>query len=170
MTVADQGTSGDWADLYDGFDSMFVGPGTLQPNIYATDQYARKKRDTLLIGGLADTLYAGFFVDQNPLCLSMFHEAQYNTVLSFNLHYVPQTIRLAMINVVFETNQQRIRNNQPLIIDYHLMKRRVPESQFIVRRYKLPLLRVLGNIPLSDWTTAVSRVSGKENVYRTQQQ
>lgn len=170
MATAQQGSKDDWDDLYSNFEPVKVGPGSLEPNIYATNNYARLKQDTLLIGGLSEILYLPFFVDKEPLLLSMKIEPQYNTVLGFNLRYVPQNIRIAMVNVVFETNQNRIRNDQSLFIDYNLMKRRVPESQYIVRRYKLPMLRVLGNIPLQDWTAVIAQTSGFENVWRQNQQ
>ena len=38
--------SSDWEQLYTGFDVKEVGAGTIDPSIYATDSYKKKKIKT----------------------------------------------------------------------------------------------------------------------------
>ena len=164
MTIVTQTVGKELADLYSGFTLQDVGIGTT--GTYSTPQYNKKKTDKLLIGGLSEILYQGFEHDVRPLALTMTHESAYNTVLAYNLHYLPLNVRQEIIKVVLQSNIARIQSNQPLIIDYYDLKRRVPESQYIVRRYKITGTRVLAAIPLSDWDKAIRRKSGWENHWR----
>lgn len=164
MTVVAQSVGQDLADLYSGFDIKDVGIGT--SGTYANTNYAKKKTDKLLIGGLSNLLYIGFEHDKEPLALTMAHESAYNTVLAYNLHYVPLQTRQNIIKAVLQMNKARIQSNQPLIVDYHSLKSMIPESQYIVRRYKVTGTRVLSAIPLSDWDKAIRQRSGWENHWR----
>jgi len=156
----------DWEDMYDGYDSHTVGLGTISPNIYASDRYRKRKQDKLLIGGLSEIVYAGMEHDRMPMVWTMGYEPAYNTVIGWNAHYVPIKIRMAMAKFILETNVSRIKSNQPLMLDYHAMKRRIPESQYIVRRYKTVGIHVVGNIPLADWKEALQKTSTWSNHYR----
>lgn len=166
MAAISQNIKQDWLDMYDGFDSRQVGLGTIEPNIFATQQYQKKKQSKLLIGGLTEIVYAGMEHDRAPLILSMAHETAYNTILAYNLHYVPVQYRKAIVKFVFDSNAARIKNNEPLMIDYHALKRAIPESQYIVRRYKTVGINVLGNIPLTDWKKAIEQPSPWSNHWK----
>lgn len=37
------------------------------------------------------------------------------------------------------------------MVDYNRLKRAIPASQYVVRRYKNIALRVVENVPLKDW-------------------
>ena len=156
----------DWAEVYDGYDEREVGIGLSSPNIYASDEYAKKKTQELLIGGMAEIIYSGFDHDMNPLVLSMAYEPNYNTILALNLNYVPQNHRQAIIKFIFDSNRTRIKNNEPIIIDYHALKRSVPSVQGIVRRYKNVGIRVVGNVPLVEWPKAITRQSRWTQMYK----
>lgn len=165
MTVVSQNVSKDVADLYTGFDQREVGIG-LQSGTYASADYAKKKTDKLILGSLNNVMYIGFEYDKEPLALPFYVENAYNTVLSYNLHYVPISIRQAMLKYIIDTNIARIQSNQPLMVDYHSLKSAIPESAAIVRRYKVTGTRVLNTIPLRDWPKAIQVRSGWENHYR----
>lgn len=156
----------DWLDMYDGFNFQQVGLGLINPNIYATPKYQKKKVERLVVGGLAEIVYAGREHDLKPLVLTMGYEQAYNTIISYNLNYVPVPIRQAIIQHIIQSNQARIRNNQPIMIDYHSLKRRIPASAAIVRRYKNVGVNVVGNIPLKDWPVAIKQPSQWSNHYK----
>lgn len=165
MATVSQNISRDFVDLYTGYDRTRVGIG-LQTGTYASPEYARKRTEKLIIGGLSEILYAGFEHDQNPLALPFWVESQYNTVISLNLHYVPLNIRQDILKYVLDTNVARIESNQPIVVDYYDLKRAVPVSAAIVRRYKVVATRVLNTIPLRDWDKVIRRPSRWENHYR----
>lgn len=155
----------DSEEMYSGYDSIKVGIGLSQPNIYASTAYALKKQSVLWLGGLADIIYSGFEEDRQPQILSIKLEPQYNTVLAFNLHYVPMHFRQAILKVALAMNKPRIEQNLPMYIDYHYIKRHIPQSEYIVRRYKVTGLNVIGNVPLIDWPKAIRGPSGWQKVY-----
>lgn len=166
MAMVRTGIDKEYLELYKGFDVLKVGPGT-DPSTYASDQYAKKKIKDLYIGSLATCVYAGSEHDLLPLILPIGFEPAYNTVLGFNVNYVPVPLREAIIRYVLISNQNRIRDNLPIIVDYNAMKRAIPKSQYVVRRYKTTLLNVREVYPLLEWTDAV-RNSGTrwQNHYR----
>jgi hypothetical protein len=144
-----------WIDIYDGFDTKAVGAGTLDPTIYSDPNYAKKKTQKLIIGGMNLITYAGWEHDASPLILTMHYIPTYNVVLAYNLHYVPERVRHAMIQFIIKTNKNRIKKGQPIIIDYYQLKRAIPVSAQIVRMYKLPLIRVVETVPLRSWGAAI---------------
>lgn len=164
MTVLSSVPS-DYAQMYDGYDSQLVGLGVDTAN-YASPQYAKLKTDKLLIGGLSEVIYAGMEHDRMPRIIPMAFETQYNTILAYNINYIPIDIRKRMIKQILQSNVARIQSNQPMFVDYYDLKAVVPETRAIVRRYKILGLRVLDAIPLRDWDRAIAVRTGWENHYR----
>jgi len=156
----------DWEQLYDGFDTKDVGAGTIDPNIYATDSYRKKKVKKIMIGGLNRIVYGGAEHDNNPLALTIFYNPKYGAVLSYNLDYAPKKVRKAMIDFVIKSNIKRIKKGQPMIIDYYTLKKAIPVSTKIVRLYKIQLIRVVETFPLNSWGTAIGQKSSWQNHYK----
>ena len=154
-------------DLYDGFDVKDVGAGTLDPTIYASKSYAKKKQQKIILGGINLITYGGWDHDASPLILTIGYVPSYNVVIAYNLHYVPYQVRKAMIDFVIKSNVKNIKNNKPMVVDYYALKRAVPVSAAIVRMYKLPLIRVVDTPPLRAWGTAISDKSKWQNHYKT---
>lgn len=140
-----------WLELYDGFPTQDVGAGTIDPDIYSTKGYAKKKVQKIFIGGLNKIVYAGFEHDFQPLILTIGYEAQYNTILAFNLHYVPLTHRQKVIRYILKSNRTRIRKKLPILVDYPSLIKAVPSLEGAVRRYKRQLIRVKEAVPLVGW-------------------
>lgn len=166
MAAVSDNIIGDWGDLYDGFNMRTVGIGLSNPNIYASDDYAKKKTQQLVMGGLSELVYSGFEHDMKPMVLSFRYEPQYNTVMGFNLNYIPQAYRQAILKVALESNIPNLRQNRPLQISYDVIRQAVPEAAGIVRRYKNTGIRVLGNIPLNQWPVAIKGSRQWQNMYR----
>lgn len=166
MPLITQSISQDILDLYDGYDHQAVGMGVINPNIYATPQYRKKKVKNLVLGGISEIVYAGMEHDRNPLVLTMAYESAYNTVIGYNLHYCPPKMRTAILKFVLDANVARIKANQPIIVDYHALKRAIPDSAYIVRRYKVVGINVLETYELNRWPEAVKDKSRWENHYR----
>jgi len=160
----------DYLALYQGFQRMDVGLGSIDPNVYATKGYRKKKTDKLLMGGLQEIRYTGAEHDLNPLILVIGYEAAYNTILAYNLHYIPEHYRLAIIQYVIVSNQARINSQLPLIVDYHKIKGIIPDSAKIVRRYKLQGIKVIDQFPIVEWKSAASIKSKWQNWYKKNQQ
>lgn len=138
----------DYAAAYNGYDQQKVGAGLIDPTIYATPGYAKKKIQNLAIGLISDIRYGAFDHDPNPLIVPWAYESQYQTILAFNLHYVPQRIRSAIMRYILESNQNRIKSNQSIIVDYKRISRAIPDVQYITRRYKTVLIGVNETYPL----------------------
>lgn len=160
-------TTRDWAEMYDGFDMQQVGIGLTNPNIYANSDYAKRKQQMLVLGGVAEIVYSGFEHDKNPLILSMEYESQYATILALNLHYCPQAYRQAILKTLLASNNANLKRNLPLIANYQILKQNVPAVEGIVRRYKVVGIRVVGNIPIIDWAKAIKGVNRWQNMYRS---
>lgn len=156
----------DWAELYDGFDKQLIGIGLSNPNIYADDRYAKKKQGQIVLGGLASMVYSGFDHDPMPLALTFAYEPQYNTIMAFNLHYVPQIYRQAILKMVVDMNVNNIKKNKPIVVDYKKIVKKIPQAEAIIRRYKLTGIRVLGNIPIAEWGKATKERSPFSNMYK----
>ena len=150
MATITGGLDREYLELYRGFSEQNVGPGT-DPGMYASDAYARRKVRKLYLGGLSTILYAGMEHDMNPLVLPFRHEPQYNTIMAFNLNYLPIPLRKNVLRFVLESNQNRIRSQQPIIVSYDAVKRAVPQVEGCVRRYKLQLINVRETHPVIDW-------------------
>lgn len=145
----------DWALMYHGFEPITVGIGLSNPNIYHSTSYAKLKQQVLVLGGITDIAYSGFEHDMTPQILSIKYETQYNTILAYNLHYFPQHYRQAILKVVIAMNKPRMQQQLPMYIDYHYLKDKIPQSEGIVRRYKVTGIRVVGNVPVADWPKAI---------------
>jgi len=156
----------DWEQLYDGFDVKDVGAGVINPNIYASDAYRKTKIKKIMIGGLNRIVYGGAVNDNNPLALTIFYNATYGAVLSYNLDYVPKKVRKTIIDFVIKSNIKRIKKNQPIIVDYYAIKKAIPVSTKIVRLYKIQLIRVIETYPLNSWGTAINQKSNWQNHYK----
>lgn len=165
MTIVSQTVGADVAAQYDGYNSQEVGLG-LQTGMYATPQYARKKIQNLVLGGLSRITYAGWDTDRSPVILTLKFEPSYQTVLGLNIRYMPERLRRALLKYVLDTNAARIQSNQPMLIDYNSLKRSVPNIAGIVRRYKVLGVRVDETIPLVEWPNVVKEKSPHESVYR----
>ncbi|MDA3807319.1 MAG: hypothetical protein PF440_05315 [Thiomicrorhabdus sp.] len=166
MPVITNSISNDLISSYDGFDSAKVGIGLSNPDIYKTKGYAKKKIQTLMLGSLSSVVYSGMEHDSSPLILSFAVESSYNTILAYNLHYIPKRYRIALLKYVLESNVARIKSNLPIIVDYHSIKKFLPASQAIVRRYKQTGLRVVETYPLTEWGDIIKESSRWENLYK----
>lgn len=155
-----------YIDDYHGFDIRDVGPGLLQPNIYHSDSYALKKTSHILMGCINDCYYSSFEIDRNPLIIPFQFEPQYQTILAFNIHYIPRKYRQALARYIIFSNRHRIESNLPLLIDYQRIKQRIPAVTGIVRRYKIVLLRVNGTVPLQQWPIAIKQHSRWQHIYK----
>ena len=156
-------------DAYDGFDVTNIGAGLLNPDIYKTKGYSKKKIKKLLIGTLANVSYGGAEHDQSPMIIPIAQEPAYNTILALNLHYVPTRVRMNIAKFILESNKARIMSNQPLMIDWSSLKRAIPEVQYIIRRYKQVLVGYGadgGSIPLAEWGEALRVRSKWEGHYK----
>lgn len=151
---------------YDGADLEEIGLGLITPNIYASPDYQKKKIKTLAIGLLSDVVYAGFEHDHMPLILPIVQEPRYGTILAYNLHYVPVEYRQAIMKYVIDSNRARIKSNLPIIIDYHSLKRAIPQSASIVRRYKQVGVGVVETYALEDIPEVIRKPSRWENHYK----
>lgn len=156
----------DVAELYSGYDAQQVGMGLINPNIYATPDYQGKKVQNLVLGGISRIVYAGMEHDNSPLILTMAFESPYQTILAFNLRYVPSQIRRAILKFVLEANRNRIKSNQPILVDYHALKRAVPQSTAIVRRYKNVGIHVRETLPLVEWPKVIEEQSPFQGHYK----
>lgn len=166
MAVISNAVDRDTLELYQGFDQQQVGLGLINPDIYATPDYSKRKIQKLGIGILTEAVYSGFDHDPNPLMLPLTHEPAYNTILAYNLNYVPRNIRQAILKFVIDSNANRIRANQPILIDYQSLKRAIPASQYIIRRYKQVGIRPIESFSLVEWPEVIKRRSKWEGHYR----
>ena len=154
----------DYADTYNAGDPVEVGAGLSNPNIYASDAYAQKKIKKILLGSLCEWSYGGAEHDRAPsvLVFSNGMVPAYNVVMGINLNYVPPPIRRAIMKFVIESNAQRIRNDQPMIVTYDMLKNKFKEVRAITRMYKQILIGNPEVIPLSEWQR-VARETGRWN-------
>jgi len=123
MPIITQNIGKDYLDMYSGYNSQRVGMGLINPNIYSTPEYQKKKIQNIVIGGISDIVYSGMEHDTMPTILTIVHENSYNTILAYNLNYIPQQLRQAILKFVLDSNAARIKSNQPLIVDYHAIKK-----------------------------------------------
>ncbi len=87
--------------------------------------------------------------------LAMAYNPSYNVILGYNLHYCPPVMRKAILKYVLESNAARIKSNLPMLVDYHAIKRAIPDSQYIVRMYKIVGINVLETLQLNEWPSAI---------------
>lgn len=165
MPIITQSISNDYLDAYDGYDQQQVGLGLIEPNIYATQQYQKKKIQNMALGLITEARYAGFEHDPNPKILTIAYEPSYSTVIGYNLNYGTPKLRQAMLKFVLESNAARIKSNLPIMIDYHAMKRAIPDSQWLVRRYKVVGIAVKETFQLREWPELVGKKTPFDGFY-----
>lgn len=158
---------------YERGDLTDIGAGILNPNIYATPQYAKKKVDSIPpSGGLFTGIYAGFDNDPNPTILTIKQEFQYNTILGINIRYMDSASRKAMFKIILDSNAARIESQSSLIVDWHMLARQMPNViPYVTRRYKLQLTRIndrtdKGLVPLVEWPNMVDINSPYDGYYK----
>lgn len=161
-----QSISQDYIDAYDGYDKQEVGLGLLNPNIYSTPQYRKKKINSIALGLVSTISYGGAETDSSPLVLPMVYESAYNTILAYNLRYATPTMRRAILKFVLDANANRIESNQPIIVDYYALKRAIPDSQYLVRRYKVVGVSVMDTYQLNEWADVAKKKSPFDGYYR----
>lgn len=165
MPLISSAVAQDYIDMYDGYDRQAVGLGMTNPNIYKSKSYAKKKVKKMLIGGISRITYAGWEHDREPLVMVLKYEPSYNTLLGFNLRYCPPQIRKGIMKFVLDSNAARIKDNLPILIDFDAMKRAVPDSQYIVRRYKVVGINVVETIHLNEWPDVMKEKSKWQGHY-----
>lgn len=168
MATIDTSTPARYAEMYgdySGFSAQAVGLGTV-PGSYASDEYAAKKTDTLLIGIPSKTVYGAFDTDPQPLMVPLFYEAPYNTLMSLNLRYAPAQIRQQIMAYILQSNEARIRSNQPMLIDWNALARAVPAVRMMTRRYKLQAIRLQESYSLESLPRVLTEKSPFENIYK----
>jgi len=165
MTVISSKKS-DFLSIYQGFGTTKAGLGKIDPNIYSTKAYRKKKINKILIGTLNRIIYSGFDHDKEPLVLVMAYEAKYNTIIGYNFHYLPENYKRAILDVVIRSNRARIKKNNPIIVDYSLLKKAVPKSVGAIRRYKVVGVRVVDQYKLDEWPKIVKEKSKWQNIYK----
>lgn len=166
MATISTAISREYLQAYDGYDQQAVGMGLINPNVYATPSYQKKKIKNLAIGLLSEISYGGAVHDPSPLVLPIFYESPYGTILGLNLRYVPENYRRAIMKFVLDSNAARIRSNQALIIDWHAMKRAIPVVQYITRRYKAIGISVKETYPLNEIPNVITQQSPWSSHYR----
>lgn len=166
MATVTTSISKEYIEMYKGYNTQDVGLGVADPSIYATNAYRKKKIKNMLIGGISKIRYSGMEHDSQPLVLTIGYEPAYATIIGFNLHYVPTVVREAIMKFVLDSNAARIRSNLPIIVDYHSLKRAVPHSRFIVRRYKSIGVHLEETIPLTEWGKVAKERSKWENHWK----
>jgi hypothetical protein len=153
--------------MYDGFESVEGSLGSIDPNIYATKNYGKKKVDKILIGTINRLIYSGFEHDMQPLVLVMAYEPAYNTIIGYNLHYAPESVRKAIIELVLKSNTSRIKKNNPLLVDYGMLKKAVPQSMGMIRRYKVVGVRIVDQYRLNEWNKVIKEKSKWQGMYKS---
>lgn len=165
MPLITQSISKDYIDAYDGYDQQRVGLGLINPNAYASPAYQKKKIKNLMLGGISSFSYGGAEVDPNPTALVIGYESQYSTVIAINLRYLTQKHRQAIMKFVLETNVARIKSNLPIMVDWHALKRAIPDIQYATRRYKVIGIALKETFPLNEWPEVAKQKSVFEGFY-----
>jgi len=165
----------DASQLYRGYDGNLVqiGAGILNPNIYATPEYAATKVENINpSGALATCVYASFNTDPTPTILTLQHEVAYNTILGINIRYMDSPTRKALFKYILDSNAARIQSKASLIVSWDALNRQFPNViPYVTRRYKLQLLRLnqqtdRGLVPLVEWPEMVDIDSPFEGFYK----
>lgn len=165
MPLITQSISKDYLDAYDGYDQQKVGLGLLEPNIYASPEYQKKKIQNMALGLITECRYSGFENDPNPKVLAIAYETSYNTVIGYNLNYATPKLRQAMLKFILDSNAARIKSNLPIMIDYYAVKRAFPDSQYLVRRYKIVGLSVKETYKIVEWPTVIKEKTPYDGYY-----
>lgn len=172
MATISNNTSGTYAG-YSNDDLAKIGAGVINPNIYATPEYAESKTQTISpSGALATCVYGSFDVDPNPVILTIKQEFQYNTILAVNIRYMDVPTRKALFKYVIDSNKARIQSQQTMLVTYDGLARNFPNVvPYVVRRYKQQILRVndstdKGIVPLVEWPNMVNLNSPFDGKYK----
>lgn len=142
------------AGFYDFIDPGFVytGASQLPYQMYATQEYQKKKTKPLLIGGINRIVYSGFEQDPTPIILTLAYEPQYNTVLALNLRYLKPRQKKLLLEYILKTNKLRIKQQKPLVIpQWTVLKRKFPFVKLVIRRFKIITIGVIETPPLIAW-------------------
>jgi hypothetical protein len=166
MPMITQNISKEYLDIYDGYDKQEVGLGLLNPNIYATKNYQKKKIKAIGIGMLSKISYGGAETDASPLVLPMAYEPQYSTILAYNMRYATPVLRRSIMKFILEANAVRIKSKLPIMVDYYAVKRAIPDSQFLVRRYKVVGVSVMEAYQLNDWPILAAEKTPFDGYYK----
>lgn len=175
MATVNGGISSEYLQAYDGYDQQAVGlglatgvdpDGRATDTVYATPAYAKSKTQNLPIGLISKIVYSAYENDHNPEVLVMGYEPRYNTVIGYSLRYATPTIRRALLKFVLESNAARIQSNQPILLDYYAIKAAIPDSQYLVRRYKVIGVRVQETYNLNEWTRVATKQTPFDGYYR----
>lgn len=176
----------DFQDVYKGFDTQDVGLGTIgqdytakdeqtrrrqegDKGIYHSARYRKKKVYKVLIGGLQLIKYAGFDHDKEPLFLCVAYEPTYNTVIGYNLHYIPVKYRKMALLYHIKMNVPRIKGQKPMLVHYERLEKVVPPLKGAIRRYKIVGIRVIDTYPLLEWNDAAKGKGRWSNWYKQEQ-
>lgn len=161
-------TSGGIEQIYDKLESTInVGIGTLDYKLYSSKAYQKKKKSPLIIGNIARIVYSGFETDPTPTILTIAFESKYNTVIAFNLRYVPPKIRASVLDLVLKSNKANIANKKPLVVDYKEIIDAFPQMYGTIRRYKLVLIGVIESpIPLIGYPSVAKEKSPYTTIYK----
>ena len=172
MATISNNTSGTYAG-YNNDDLAKIGAGVLNPNIYATPEYAESKTQVISpSGALATCVYGSFDLDPNPVILTIKQEFQYNTILAVNIRYMDIPTRKALFKFVIDSNRARIQSQQTLLVTYDSLARKFSNVvPYVTRRYKQQILRVndstdKGIVPLVEWPNMVDLKSPFEGKYK----
>lgn len=137
-----------------------IGAGVqTDPSIYARDSYRKSKINSLAIGLVSSIVYSAYEHDPTPNILVLDHVPQYACVLGLNLRYLPPSKRKDIISFVLESNRQRIKTKQPMVVDYQTIKSAIPETQYIVRLYKQILIGLRKTYTLSELPQVITESS-----------
>ena len=165
MPLITQSVASEYLAAYDGYNQQAVGLGLIDPNIYASPEYQKKKINNLAIGLLSSIRYAGFEHDPNPDVIPIMYETAYNTVIGFSLRYATPKLRTAVMKYILDTNAARIKSNLPILIDYRSIKRAIPDCQYLVRRYKVTGIAIKETYPLSEWPAIAKKATPFDGFY-----
>lgn len=159
--------AGDWTGFYDDYKTTKqVGIGTLDYKLYSSAKYQKKKKKALVLGGITKIVYAGFDNDPMPYVLSFAFESQYQTIMGFNLRYIPSTTRTQLLDFIVKSNATRIKKKKPIIIDPKQLIKKFPQLLGCIRRYKIALIGVIENTPLIGWPLIAKESSEFSQIYK----
>lgn len=163
-------------NLYQGFekgDLEKIGAGILNPNIYASPDYARKKVDVIPpSGGLVQCVYGPHDLDPTPIILTCNTIPAHNLILGINIRYMDVQTRKALFQYILKSNAARIQGKQSIVVDWNALRRAFPRViPYVTRTYKTMMLATLKSVdnpivPLVEWPTMVDIKSPFDGKYK----
>lgn len=151
--------------VYGETDTMKVGVGTDEKN-YSNKAYAKKKTTDIMMGTINRLSYLGYELDKEPLVLVSWYNPAYNVIEGVNINYLPVAIRRNLVKYVKKTNALRIKAGKPLLIDYHDLKKAIPEIQGAWRRYKVIATKGEQIVRLDEWESVLTESTKYKNHYK----